>query len=188
MGVEAKNRKVLAMADSIIMERVADAAAECFYAELVKTEDLGVGLRGPGRRRERRRRGLREDSRACRLCGEPRIRNPPARARARNDRGHQRPHQRRKAQRPGQVVVAQGRGGDMPHQVRAGNGTAARRAGRIPVVHRKAGECGRVGCGEAGQAHARDVGKGLGAAASGAAAGEVRDDIPISKELGSCYR
>ncbi len=39
------------MADSIIMERVADAAAECFYAELVKTEDLGVGLRGPGRRR-----------------------------------------------------------------------------------------------------------------------------------------
>ena len=28
------------MADSIIMERVADAAAECFYAELVKTEDL----------------------------------------------------------------------------------------------------------------------------------------------------
>lgn len=51
MGVEAKNRKVLAMADSIIMERVADAAAECFYAELVKTEDLGVGLRGPGRRR-----------------------------------------------------------------------------------------------------------------------------------------
>ena len=51
MGVEAKNRKVLAMADSIIMERVADAAAECFYAELVKTADLGVGLRGPGRRR-----------------------------------------------------------------------------------------------------------------------------------------
>lgn len=42
MGVEAKNRKVLAMADSIIMERVADAAAECFYAELVKTEDLGA--------------------------------------------------------------------------------------------------------------------------------------------------
>ncbi len=30
------------MADSIIMERVADAAAECFYAELVKTEDLGA--------------------------------------------------------------------------------------------------------------------------------------------------
>ena len=30
------------MADSIIMERVADAAAECFCAELVKTEDLGV--------------------------------------------------------------------------------------------------------------------------------------------------
>lgn len=84
-------------------------------------------------------------------------------------------------------MVAQGRGGDMPHQVRAGNETAARRAGRIPVVHRKAGECGRVGCGEAGQTHARDVGKGLGAAASGAAAGEVRDDIPISKELGSCY-
>ena len=37
-----KNRKVLAMADSIIMERVADAAAECFYAELVKTEDFGA--------------------------------------------------------------------------------------------------------------------------------------------------
>ena len=30
------------MADPIIMERVADAAAECFYAELVKTEDLGA--------------------------------------------------------------------------------------------------------------------------------------------------
>ena len=30
------------MADSIIMERVADAAAECLYAELVKTEDLGA--------------------------------------------------------------------------------------------------------------------------------------------------
>lgn len=30
------------MADSIIMERVADAAAECFCAELVKTEDLGA--------------------------------------------------------------------------------------------------------------------------------------------------
>ncbi len=30
------------MTDSIIMERVADAAAECFYAELVKTEDLGA--------------------------------------------------------------------------------------------------------------------------------------------------
>ena len=30
------------MADSIIMERVADAAAECFYAELVKTEDIGA--------------------------------------------------------------------------------------------------------------------------------------------------
>ena len=30
------------MADSIIMERVADAAAERFYAELVKTEDLGA--------------------------------------------------------------------------------------------------------------------------------------------------
>ena len=47
MGVEAKNRKVLAMADSIIMERVADAAAECFYAELVKTEDPGVGPSRP---------------------------------------------------------------------------------------------------------------------------------------------
>ena len=30
------------MADSVIMERVADAAAECFYAEPVKTEDLGA--------------------------------------------------------------------------------------------------------------------------------------------------
>ena len=30
------------MADSIIMERAADAAAECFCAELVKTEDLGA--------------------------------------------------------------------------------------------------------------------------------------------------
>lgn len=30
------------MTDSIIMERVADAAAECFYAELVKTEDFGA--------------------------------------------------------------------------------------------------------------------------------------------------
>ena len=30
------------MADSVITERVADAAAECFYAELVKTEDLGA--------------------------------------------------------------------------------------------------------------------------------------------------
>ena len=30
------------MADSIIMERVADAAAECFYADLVKTEDFGA--------------------------------------------------------------------------------------------------------------------------------------------------
>lgn len=30
------------MADSIIMERVADAAAECFCAKLVKTEDLGA--------------------------------------------------------------------------------------------------------------------------------------------------
>ena len=30
------------MTDSIIMERVADAAAECFYAELVKAEDLGA--------------------------------------------------------------------------------------------------------------------------------------------------
>ncbi len=28
------------MSDSIIMERVADAAADCFYAELVKTEDF----------------------------------------------------------------------------------------------------------------------------------------------------
>ena len=44
--------------------------------------------------------------------------------------------------------------------------------------------CGRVGCGEAGQAHARDVGKGLGATASGAAAGEVRDDISVPMELG----
>ena len=76
---------------------------------------------------------------------------------------------------------------NLPQLVCAGDGTAARRAGRVPVVHRKAGECGRVGCGEAGQAHARDVGKGLGAAASGAAAGEVGDDIFISKELGSCY-
>lgn len=75
----------------------------------------------------------------------------------------------------------------MPHQVRAGDGTAARRAGRIPVARRKAGECGRVGCGEAGQARSRDVGKGPGAAASGAAAGEARDDIPVSKELGPCY-
>ncbi len=66
----------------------------------------------------------------------------------------------------------------------AGDGTAARRASRVPVVHRKAGGCGRVGRGEAGQAHARDVGKGLGAAASVAAAGEVGDDILISKELG----
>ena len=33
------------------------------------------------------------------------------------------------------------------------------------------------------RAHARGVGKGLGAAAPGAAAGEARDDIPISKEL-----
>ena len=30
------------MTDSIIMERVADAAAERFYAELVKTEGLGA--------------------------------------------------------------------------------------------------------------------------------------------------
>ena len=28
------------MTDSIIMERVADAAADCFYAELAKTEDF----------------------------------------------------------------------------------------------------------------------------------------------------
>lgn len=28
------------MADSIIMERVADAAADCFYSELIKTEDF----------------------------------------------------------------------------------------------------------------------------------------------------
>lgn len=175
------------MADSIIMERVADAAAECFYAELVKTEDLGAfealvaAAKGAGG--------------ACGKIAElaayaanhaSEIR-PPAHELGTIE-GTNGPHRCRKAQRPGQVVVAQGRGDDMSHQVRAGNGMAARCAGRIPVVHRKAGECGRVGCGEAGQTHARDVGKGLGAAASGAAAGEVRDDIPISKELGSCYR
>ena len=30
------------MTDSIIMERVADAAADCFYSELIKTEDFGA--------------------------------------------------------------------------------------------------------------------------------------------------
>ena len=30
------------MTDSIIMERVADAAADCFYGELLRTEDLGA--------------------------------------------------------------------------------------------------------------------------------------------------
>jgi hypothetical protein len=28
------------MTDSIILERVADAAADCFYGELLKTEDF----------------------------------------------------------------------------------------------------------------------------------------------------
>ena len=40
MGVEAKKKKGSPMSDSIIMERVADAAADCLYGELIKTEDF----------------------------------------------------------------------------------------------------------------------------------------------------
>lgn len=42
MGVEAKNTKGSPMTDSIILERVADAAADCLYGELVNTEDFQV--------------------------------------------------------------------------------------------------------------------------------------------------
>ena len=132
------------MTDSIIMERVADAAAERFYAELVRTEDLGAfealvaadarSIAAGVLRRciERFDAGLADSAPRSRRAGRP----------------------RRRAS------------------------SASRRARPSPSSPRRLRPM---------RAHARDVGKGLGAAAQGAAAGEVRDDILISKELGSCH-
>lgn len=40
MGVEAKEKKVSPMADSIIMDKITEALASCLYSELLKTEDF----------------------------------------------------------------------------------------------------------------------------------------------------
>ncbi len=109
------------MTDSIIMERVADAAADCFYHELVKTEDFQAF----------------------------------------------------------EALVS----ADM----RAGDGAAARRAGRLALVHGKAAEGGRIDGGEEGEADAGDLGQRLGAADPPAYVGEERGDIALPQNLGSCY-
>lgn len=174
------------MADSIIMERVADAAAECFYAELVKTEDLGAfealvaAAKGAGGAR-----GKIAELAAYAANHASEIR-PPAHelgtiegtnahigaARPKGQAGRGRAGARRRYASSGARWQRDGRSSRRPHP----RGSQKSRRMRPRRLWRSGADaCPR---------HR----EGAGAAASGSAAGEVRDDIPISKELGSCYR
>lgn len=173
------------MADSIIMERVADAAAECFCAKLVKTEDLGAfealvaAAKGAGGAR-----GKIAELAAYAANHASEIRPPAhelgtieganAHIGAARLKGQGRSWSRRGAEAIRLIRCALATGRPLVAPAASPWFTEKQANAAASVVEKR------------GRPYPRRR-EGAGSRRIGRSRWESRDDIPISKELGSCY-